>query len=98
MIECLKEGKTEKLKAEIASNANLTHLEPSDPARKFPKIVIYNLEKDVSKDVLSIRLNAQNKCLREGFELKFPIKGNRGSSHWVAKVTPSVLQETAERR
>lgn len=67
--------------------------EPRALKTKLPKIIIYGLNKALTKDELSESITAQNKCLSEGFELKFLIKGKRGQTHWMAEITPNKLSE-----
>lgn len=71
--------------------------EPRALKTQLPKIIIYGLNKALTKDELSESITAQNKCLGEGFELKFPIKGKQGQTHWMAEITPDKLSEIRKR-
>lgn len=50
MIECLKETEMEKLKHEICMQPKLKPLKPRAPKVKLPKIIIYGLDQELSKE------------------------------------------------
>lgn len=88
MIECEKEAQAGRLTEAISANPELADLAPRPPRRRLPKVVLYNISKDCTKEELNDQLIKHNGFLEGNIELLFPIKGKNGKAHWVAQVKP----------
>lgn len=97
MVELEKEAQAGRLTEAISGNPELADLAPRPPRRKQPRVVIYGVSNECSKDELKKQLTRHNEFLEGNFELLFPMKGKNGKSHWVAQVTPACLSKLKKR-
>ncbi|GBN91933.1 hypothetical protein AVEN_235983-1 [Araneus ventricosus] len=94
-VECNSRKDLEALIKGVNTDAGLSStLEAKIPAKKFPRVIIYNVDDSISQETLGTNLASQNEQLkREDFKVLFNLKSkNQGKSHWVIEVRPKAFR------
>ncbi|GBM20378.1 hypothetical protein AVEN_222088-1 [Araneus ventricosus] len=94
-IECRSNKDLEKLLLEINSNPKVSPtLEARIPARKLPRIILYDVDKTVSKEDLLEKIVAQNDLNQQAIKILFSLNGRaRDKCHWVLEAQPSEFKK-----
>ncbi|GBO36955.1 hypothetical protein AVEN_259519-1 [Araneus ventricosus] len=89
-IECRSSKDLDKLVKEINSNPKVAGtLEAKCPLKKLPRIIIYNVDRGVTKEELVEKISAQNDIKDQAIKILFRMNGrNRDSCHWVLEAEP----------
>ncbi|GBO04454.1 hypothetical protein AVEN_272490-1 [Araneus ventricosus] len=100
-IECDSINGTESILQEINGNEQLrSTFEAKAPAKRLPRIIIYDVDETVEKDAFVNTLISQNEGIREqDIYSCFKLKSRQaGKSHWVVEAHPRTFHSLLRRR
>ncbi|GBN68075.1 hypothetical protein AVEN_275503-1 [Araneus ventricosus] len=94
-VERSSEEQLKKIMNEINSNPTLQgKMEARTPVKKNPKVIVYDVEDSMSKEIFLETFCFQNKVDREKIEAAFNLKSkSQGKCHWVLQTDPTSFRQ-----
>ncbi|GBO09324.1 hypothetical protein AVEN_2999-1, partial [Araneus ventricosus] len=100
-IECDTAKGTESILQEINSNEKLrSAFEAKMPAKRLPRLIIYDVDETVDKtEFINILVNQNNGIKEQDIKSSFKLKSRQaGKSHWVIEAHPKAFHSLLRRR
>nr|GBN90006.1 hypothetical protein AVEN_15762-1 [Araneus ventricosus] len=98
-IECRSNKDLGKLLDEINANEKISStLEARIPAKKLPRIIIYDAKRSVTKEELLTKIVAQNEMDEKQVKVLFSLNARtRNKCHWVLEAQPAEFKKILKR-